>query len=310
MLKTWKKSAVIGMMIAVFFQGQALATDLPSLQSVHSSTNQKAAFCRSLFFNGKIVAEEPYDQMGRDYQNQFSSFVATSVATADNLRSLAVQAFQLRLSISEKYNSYFVYDTQVQNPWFLRWMGMGSRRTLGVALKGTPRGDSIIESIDPVLQLEKMYQESGGDKKSKLFASEVSGPIGSSIPLQWGRRKDQNFVMVHPKNEEVPLFLDYCEKQWRIAFNSSLPSWRRAQALARFEWHWFWANPFGRAGAITGDALSLIVQKQALREGWIQNVRDEFRNQDLIAMRSPLTDYLQLRLHEWGVFVPDSAAEN
>jgi hypothetical protein len=93
------------------------------------------------------------------------------------------------------------------------------------------------------------------------------------------------YLFEHVRNNWVPLMRSEALEWWKIARDQ-----KSMEALAAFEWTWYWTNPFGRSGALSGDALSLIIQKL---HGF--KMRSEFYHQDQEALLLSFEEYVQKR---------------
>ena len=56
---------------------------------------------------GDLISEAPYDPMGRDFRNSFSTKLIESNANPDNMMFLANAVFAERFEIAYRYDTFF-----------------------------------------------------------------------------------------------------------------------------------------------------------------------------------------------------------
>jgi len=126
------------------------------------------------------------------------------------------------------------------------------------------------------------------------YAVEGSRPLAFKIYLVG---KDVYFIR-HAGDSEIPVIRRRLGQLWSAALDPKRSAAGRVAAVGEFEWLWFWANPYGRAGATTGDALSLLLQKALRKDGLPVRIRSTFRAQDLRAIPSSVAAYKAERAAE------------
>lgn len=108
------------------------------------------------------------------------------------------------------------------------------------------------------------------------------------------------FLFEHPRSRWVAQIRAEATTFWNIAWDKNNNQYTRFGALATFEWLWNWANPFMRSGALTSDALSLVMQKHIGAK-----TRTSFYHQDCEALLLPFDDYVEKRIDDMtNGFVP------
>ena len=254
-----------------------------------------------------IVAEEPYDDMGREFQAVFGAWLDQTVARKDgdntpgNCKVLAFQLFRRRLALAQKYHTFFATQMVIgdRELWRERYTGAEDGYSYSFAIRQMPRTARFFawcQQIDEPPNGERIW-----DERVKPLPNLPMGPH-EPLPVMpvWGRlhqpqfraRRDGPFwlrrlhysrdvyLIEHPDNRWVPNIRQEAQQYWCRA-NDPQRSFRdRALDLAAFEWLWFWTNPFGRAGALTGDALSLLTQKQMLLDGHRAHIRPSYYHRD------------------------------
>lgn len=272
-----------------------------------------------------IIAEEPYDEMGREFQEIFGTWLDQTVArkqsepTPGHCKVLAFQLFRRRLTLAQKYQTFFA--TQMvegaRELWRERYTGVQPGHCYSFAIRQMPRTVRFYQWCEYLK--EPPNGERIWDEGLKPFPSLPFGPH-TPLPVMpvWGRlhqphfraRRDGPFwlrrlrycadvhLIEHPDNHWVPNVRQEAQQYWCRA-NDPHRSFRdRAMDLAAFEWLWFWTNPFGRAGALTGDALSLLTQKQMILDGHRAHIRPGYYHQDCEALLLPWNEYLAKRMED------------
>jgi hypothetical protein len=108
----------------------------------------------------------------------------------------------------------------------------------------------------------------------------------------------------------VPNLRQEAQEYWNRSLDPKRQLPERHRSLAAFEYLWFWTNPFGRAGALTGDALSLLAQKTMVLEGLNTHIRPDYYHQDCEAFILPWNRYLDKRTKDLAQgFTPSFSME-
>ncbi|PWU17356.1 MAG: hypothetical protein C5B49_09080 [Bdellovibrio sp.] len=276
------------------------------------ATQDTTSFCSDVFGRnyGALIAEKPIDAMGRDFQEIFGGFIRTREATSENLEDLALDLFNARLALSRKYNTAFaqMMEPSGEAGWQKRWKGEGISQAWSFGIHGHLREGSVWRQLMERLPVEESHLEM---IDSSIFAVHQSlEPSRTGIARVWHfpyevggqdvsfyiyQVNKNTFYIGHAKDKQVPLLRQRLRDLWQRAMFLELAGIERTTALFEFEWVWFWTNPFGRAGASLGDALSLLVQKQMERQGLPIRIRSDFENLDLVALSMHLEDYVQWR---------------
>lgn len=271
-----------------------------------------------------VVAENPYDEMGADFQNIFGTWVNETVLVAPNeLNQLAFGLFRMRLSLAQKYKTFFA--TQVtaggtKELWKDRFAGVGNEPCYSFACKnlqrterfwkwsmtarGAKNGRSSLRAWDttyadyPSLPFEIepaqtmpvtsfLYQP--------RFTARTGGPFECRRITYGVHDVDDSLVFLfeHPRSRWISQIRAEATTFWNIAFDSNNDKYTRFSALASFEWLWYWMNPFMRSGALTADALSLVMQKRVGAK-----TRDFFYHQDCEALLLPFDEYVEKRIND------------
>jgi len=269
-----------------------------------------------------IIAEKPLDDMGREFQVIFGAWLDETVARKDgentpgHCKVLAFQLFRRRLALAQKYNTFFAAQMVVgdRELWRERYTGVQNGHCNSFAIRQLPRTArfySWCQQVGEPPNGERVWDE--------RLKPHPSLPLGPHPPLPvmpvWGRlhqprfraRRDGPFwlrrlhysddvhLIEHPDNRWVPNVRQEAQQYWCRANDPQRTLHERATDLAAFEWLWFWTNPFGRAGALTGDALSLLTQKQMILDGHRAHIRPGYYHQDCEALLLPWGDYLAKR---------------
>ncbi len=112
------------------------------------------------------------------------------------------------------------------------------------------------------------------------------------------------FKIYHADPNSVPLILFHLQDLWtEILSNSNLD--KRDRLIAEMEWWFYQANPYIRAGASIGNALSLIAQSLT---GKILD--DHFEHHDWDALSSTLEEYILNRSNQFHQLRQIQAASN
>lgn len=268
-----------------------------------------------------IIAEEPYDDMGREFQETFGRWVDETSARKDgetpqHFQLLAFDLFQQRLRLAQKYHTFFA--TQMvsggRELWRERYTGTEPGHCYSFAIRKLPRTTRFFawcEATPEAPNAERIW-----DERQKPLPSLPLGPH-EFFPVMpaWARlyrpqfdaRRDGAFhvrrihmgpevhLIEHLDTQWVPNLRQEAQEYWFRANEPARAFALRARDLAAFEWLWYWTNPFGRAGALTADALSLITQKQMHLDGEPVHIRPGYYHQDCEAFLMPWEEYLDKR---------------
>jgi hypothetical protein len=278
-----------------------------------------AAPCLANFW-GNIIAEAPIDEMGHRFHTQFGQYIAEHVARPDAMDEMALEMFKQRLELAKDFKTFFAEqmepgwasaDGVSRERWNERIHGVGGEDCWSFGVVDHERADAIHKLLDPKLQalprrpgalsLERVRGLPGsatartGEVKTWDFEYARKG---AETTFRIHQLDNGNYFIEHSQDRDVPRMLGQARALWRRSLDSKTNPTARVEALAEFEWLWFWVNPFGRAGALTGDALSLMVQRRLRDEGTGLKLRDSYRNQDLEAISTPLDSYIRKRADE------------
>jgi hypothetical protein len=276
-------------------------------------------------FTPAALCEYPYDPLGREYFETFTAFVKNNelctypVAKGSQLtvKTLATDIFSLRYSLAHKYNTFFAKQ-MVQDGvlyWKRRFEGTSRSLSYSWGIRKHPRSGELWKCLD----LSSEFGQFKAEVHSYHFGT-VDAPLVPDLPTFTGMhtcrvwrmmvcpslneqclviRPIHNpdlFLIVHVHDGDVPSMVHMCEYYFGQARDESIDLERRIEMLARFEYLWFWANPFGRAGAITGDAISFLVQKEMIfNHGHDIVTRQAYLHQDFFAFSMSLDAYIENR---------------
>jgi len=269
----------------------------------------------------EIIAEAPYDRMGEEFQQTFGAWLDTTTLPEELSRTacfnvLAFQLFQQRLRLASKYNTYFAKQ-MVQGDrelWKERYTGRGRTPCYSFAIKDLKRTRRFHQWCE--MHREKPNQTRVWDTGKSPHPELPCGPHSPLSPMQaWARlhqpqfraRNDGPFylrrfhyaqgvyLIEHPTSQWVPNIRQEAQEYWSRSLDSARPFSERTKCLGSFEFLWYWTNPFGRAGAMTGDALSLLAQKTMVQEGQPLRIRSGFYHQDCEALILPFQEYVEKR---------------
>ncbi len=281
---------------------------------------------------GTIVAEEPYDDMGREFQIEFGAWIdATSAkkdaATPAHFQVLAFQIFQRRLALAQKYRTFFA--TQVvagaRELWRERFTGATDGHCYSFAIRELPRTKRFFQwclATRTPANLNRVW-----DPAIKPYPFLPLGPH-EFFPVMptWAHQHFPRFrarpegafyvrriqlctdvhLIEHFDHRWVPNLRQEAAEYWFRANDPKWPLAQRARDLGAFEWLWFWTNPFGRAGALTGDSLSLLAQKQMVIDGFPVHLRPGYYHQDCEAFLLGFEAYVGKRARDLlHGFVPE-----
>jgi hypothetical protein len=274
-----------------------------------------------------IVAEYPYDAMGAEFRETFGKWVnETTLTSPKDLNPLAIGLFRMRLDLAKKYKTFFAKQVTEggMELWKARYAGLGNSpcysfasinvertkrfwhwamRTYftqdgDVALPFTRRNWDTSYASFPSLPVVVTPPLSGGIKVfshryEPRFTARLGGPFECRTMIYGYERECPFFLIEHPRSRWMRIIRDEATAFWNIAYDSNNEQYVRFAALASFEWLWNWANPFMRSGALTSDALSLVMQKHIGAK-----TRTRFYHQDCEALLMPFDKYVEKRIND------------
>ena len=274
-----------------------------------------------------VIAELPYDKMGEEFQETFGKWVnETNLAAPNELNQLAFGLFRMRLELAQKYKTYFAKQVveDGRELWKDRFAGVGNLPCYSFASLNVQRTRVFWHWTYELSTLEKPtstrhWDLSYADYPSlpvvvdKCHPMEVvsyvyhprftarTGGVFECRRILYGYERDNPFFLFeHPRNRWISQIRAEATTFWNIAFDSNNDQYTRFGALASFEWLWYWMNPFMRSGAMTCDALSLVMQKRIGAK-----TRDFFYHQDCEALLLPFDTYVVKRIDDMTAgFIP------
>jgi hypothetical protein len=261
-----------------------------------------------------VIAEPPYDDMGREFAIIFGTWCNETVLTKDsNIIGLAYDLFTARLALAEKYKTFFA--TQVTEKgesgkplWQERLLGIGNVPAYSFATPVIPRTVRFHKWCEMVKETPNGTRR--WDTHYAPFPNLPGNPTPYPVMQVWAHRYEPRFtarqggpfecrrmkygndfyLIEHPRSRWIGMIFHECKTYWNIALDPKNDREARIIALASFEWLWYWANPFMRSGAMTADALSLVMQKHI---GAVS--RQSFYHQDCEALLMTFDDYVAKR---------------
>jgi hypothetical protein len=268
----------------------------------------------------RILTRQIRTPAGIAYSRAFGSFAAENqdAPHAENMMDLARAAFRVRLTFSEEYDQAFA--EQVRNIWFDRVAGTTDSQPVSFATNLSEQKDlaalfdllshrltNYLRMTEPsILQVASFRDPIYMGRRRPVVFWEF--PIrlirGTQITFRiyqgYQAIKDgpQAFRIYHARGRNIPAILEHLEGLWRTILNEKTPEAKKLKALAEWEWLWFWSNPFARAGAITGDSLSLLLQLKLTKLGHKVHIRTNFKAQDHEALSQSKKDYIRTRVAE------------
>jgi hypothetical protein len=284
-----------------------------------ASCDQALKTLKPLKFNfAKIIGSEPKDEMGKEFQEIFGSFIENHRASKENLESLALAIFEKRLALARKYGTNFSKMMKPEDPtgvskaWELRWNGVSQSTSWSFGTKNHSRAHVIWEVLNQNLKEKPSRLAPVDTSKIKIFSSVKVGSYnqaqvwtfiytldGRNLQFKILRFENDHYFIKHADDVDIPLIRKRLNSLWQDSFEQNNSPQKRMKSLAEFEWLWFWTNPFGRSGALLGDALSLIMQKKFIEDGLPISIRTDYEMPDLQALSMPLDQYKKLRsLHQ------------
>ncbi len=257
----------------------------------------------------RIVAEPPINNMGKDFAHHFGEMAYKFFPNKKNFRILTQKAFEKRLSLAKKYNTAFLIHMTGDKknkipPWKERINGLTNRRSFSFGIRHHPRAHGIWKFFNSLSEkkAEKIKINPRAFRELQIGLPKIKNPI-----LRWSfpckesssfkvYKLDKNaYVLSHAKNVEVPKILKCLNSLWKKVLDGKISKEKRVQALAEFEWLWFFTNPYGRGGAAIGNLLSIILQKKIASDGVEIRTQNKFINQDLEAFTKQEKEYISIR---------------
>lgn len=259
----------------------------------------------------------PFDTMGAEFANIFSTWLGGQVGFSDhNFDGMVFDLFRKRLDLARKHNTWFATQ-MADGVWKDRYAGLGFAPCYSFAIRGLERtkrfhrwaeatfagrlSDSYrIWDTDyaPFPHLPTEAAQPTGKPMSvfeHVYRPVFDATAGGAVKMRTLLYSENTYLFEHVRNNWVPLMREEAKRWWVRAYRDYDP-----KALASFEFCWFRTNPFGRAGALTGDAMSLLVQR-------VNNfrMRDTFYHQDQEALLMSFDEYVEKRTRDFTVgFVP------
>lgn len=259
--------------------------------------------------------------MGAEFQDIFGGWVSkTEVGDPNDLDRLALDLFQNRLRLAQKYNTFFarqVTNDGTDELWRKRLNGVQDIPCHSFATREVDRTlrffhwtaiQNSVETFDSYRHWDTSfcpYPSLPGQVKPKermevwthLYRPHFDARDGGAFAC---RRMTYGFnesgawyLFEHPRTKWIPQLYNEAKCFWYLAHQECGDMSRQCQSLASFEWLWYWMNPFMRAGALTGDALSLIMQKHIGCQ-----TRNFFYHQDCEALLLPFDEYVKKRVND------------
>ncbi len=261
-----------------------------------------------------IIAESPRDNMGRDFSTLFGDFIQNNDAESDNFERLSHEAFQLRLNLAKKYNTNFVSHMEtlldpgkIQFKWKERIEGKLDEDSWSFGIEGHERAHSIWKFLNYNLNEQDFIEtkvnmsifplvQKTGYQTVKEASFLYKLPNDFILKFQLFKFESGEYFIRHAESKAIPIILDELNRLWEdmLELNQSRNDY--LTKLAKFEWLWFWANPYGRAGASIGDSLSMILQKTLIQNNILKRHRESFHHLDLEALCRDLQNYIQYRV--------------
>lgn len=273
----------------------------------------------------KIIAEPPYDDMGREFAETFGDWMNASQFPDTKLfypsvLKIAEEVFVQRLRLAKKYKTYFV--EQVESGGVAHWKnranGLRSNSPIcfSFAMHGNERTKRFYAwTLEQTKKDAEKFQIVTWNRPftphfpsnvnfmpnqlswSSNYTPKFLGNVGEFNFTRSACGLDDNkhtvFIFKHPDNEDVPSLITEALVHWSIVCNRANSLGSRALALATFEWVWTWTNPFIRSGALTMDVLSLLMQVSMGVK-----IRNNFYHQDCEALLLPYEEYVAKRVND------------
>lgn len=272
------------------------------IDPIESTRGQQLYTCDYMLRGiGTLISEAPVDAMGFDFRMEFIKLIPLIEDHAD-LLDITDAVIRKRLEIASKYKTQFA--SQMADLGQARLSGesphaivMGTHPDDSHSQKllthlsrylGPPTDISRNVDLSPFQTLPFFTQQSAETKvwriSGRAFEFEIYSPSAGVYYFQ------------HVQAKDIPKFLQEAVQLWNRAQDWSLTTNDRVEALARFEWLWYWMNPYGRSAALTGDVASLVVQHRMVLAGDKILVREEYQPQNLEALVRDEQDYVTNRI--------------
>lgn len=277
-----------------------------------------------------VIAEPPYDAMGAEFRETFGKWVnETKLTNPNELNQLAFGLFRLRLALAQKYGTFFAKQVTADGSkelWKERFAGQGNSPCYSFAAKNVARttrfwkwavevyfnGNNPPTSVRhwdttyaehpsfPIQIIPWADMDVWSHRYEPRFTARTGGAFECRTILYGYDDNSAVFLFEHPRSRWIGQIRAEATTFWNIAFDSNNDQYTRFGALASFEWLWNWANPFMRSGALTSDALSLVMQKHIGAK-----TRTSFYHQDCEALLMPFDAYVEKRINDMtNGFVP------
>ncbi len=274
-----------------------------------------------------VIAEEPYDAMGAEFRETFGKWVNETILTNPNeLNQLAFGLFRLRLALAQKYNTFFAKQVTAggKELWKDRFAGVGNEPCYSFASANVQRtkrfhawAREAFGYAGEQTDARRMWDTSYADhptfpikvapydvmevwphRYEPRFTARTGGAFECRIILYGyeGNKDDginQLYLFEHPRSRWIAQIRAEATTFWNIAWDANNDQYTRAYSLASWEWLWVWCNPFMRSGALTMDALSLVMQKHM----GVKH-RSFYYHQDCEAMLLPFDEYVEKRTRD------------
>ena len=252
----------------------------------------------------------PFDTMGAEFANIFSTWLGEQVSFSDHhFDGMVFDLFHKRLALAEKHNTWFA--TQMANDvWQDRYVGEGFDPCYSFAIRGLERTKRFHRWAEATFagRLPDSYRVWDTDYAPlPHLPIEASTPLpnrplpvfehiyrpvhnakaGGALKMRTLAYSENTYLFEHVRNNWVPLMREEAKSWWMRAYKGD------PVALGAFEWTWVRTNPFGRSAALSADAMSLLVQKA---NGW--KMRNFFYHQDQEALLMSFEDYVAKRVND------------
>ena len=269
-----------------------------------------------------VIAEDPYDAMGAEFRETFGKWVnETELHNPSELNQLAFGLFRLRLELAKKYNTFFAKQVTEggKELWKERFAGLNNTPCYSFAAKNVQRTNcfwkwtlGVTDKLNdkfpkfrnwdttyaahPTFPIEVIPTESmftWSHTYHPRFTARTGGSFECRRILYGYDDNSPVFLFEHPRSRWISQIRAEATTFWNIAWDKNNDQYTRFGALASFEWLWNWANPFMRSGALTSDALSLVMQKHIGAK-----TRDHFYHQDCEALLLTFDEYVTKRIND------------
>lgn len=277
---------------------------------------------------GRAVSDEPWNDVGSSFRHTFSKFISAQHVTPTNMEEIARAAFKERLNFAKVHSRNFAFEDEKTDSGNARWedrfsgKGNESRWSYGVDYRSAraKRALDVLKDLSPVGKSEtvevplqefptellrpeylKNLQQNGKTIVAKkwVYDSGVKSKSGSPLEFELFHIDGEGYFIRHPHNRDVPQVMKQAEILWKEAQNEKAPLEERQRAISRLEWLWYWTNPLGRAGALTGDVLSVLLQEKVETDHGDFKMSDSYSNRDLKAFGHSKESYEKARMEEF-----------